>query len=1143
MTYSSRLISVVLALNLTVISAVGLVLARSQSNHLQAAESAVENLSELLVRDIGATYASTDEILQELVDEHALARERREPDPRRIDRHIARQLVRHPDVLGISVVGKDGKPQQRSVRSELIAGIDFSTHGNFIHHRQVGDDALFVSELQTGLSSGQAAISFSRRLVNQHNEFDGMVVAELGLDRFKAQFAHLKIGDKGSIALRDTKLSLILRHPPLQDKSNRSPVISDDFRAALAQNPTMGTYVSGTTSIDGVQRIHSFKQHPVFPVYLNVGVASQQAFSEWYTEVKLIIAGCLVFLLSTGWGTRALLINYRSEQLAKDELSKSEARLIRAELGSRSGNWELHLATKTTIASMGAANIYGLHQREFQLASVQAMVLPSYRPAMDKALRDLIEHDAPYEMEFQIRVEKTGEIKDIFSRAEFDRDKGIVFGLIQDITQRKADELALIQSEESLRLLANNANDVIWTLNTEGRVTYVSPSVTRLRGYTPIELVGRSISEEVGRDSQVLVLSNFNRAVTALRSGEQFDDFQGEIENPCKDGSSVWVEIKVSPMRSATGDFMGFVGVSRDITEKRRSREQLRLASRVIAHAREGIIITDAEGSMIEVNDAFVRITGYERHEVLGQNPRMLKSGRQPPNFYASMWQEITTQGFWSGEVWNRRKNGEVYAALQTIIALNDAKGSVSQYVSLFSDITPMKAHQQQLEHLAQFDPLTDLPNRVLLADRLHQAIAQAARHKQSLAVAYLDLDGFKKINDEKGHDVGDAFLVALSKRMSAALRDADTFARVGGDEFVAVLVDLPTPNDGDPVLMRLLDAAASVIDVNGHRLQVSASIGVTIYPQDAVVADQLVRHADQAMYQAKQAGKNRYHLFDVTQDAALNAQRESLGTIRQALARNEFVLLYQPKVNMRTGAVVGAEALIRWQHSERGLLPPSAFLPVIENDSLGISLGEWVIDTALTQMETWSRQGLHLPVSVNISAHQLQHESFVERLALLLAQHPHTPSKLLELEILETSALTDMAETSAVIESCRKLGVSFALDDFGTGYSSLTYLKHLRVGMLKIDQSFVRDMMDDPEDRAIVDGVIRLSKAFHMNVIAEGVETIAHGAMLLILGCDLAQGYGVARPMPAEDFPTWASTWTPDPLWPSTKFGNLGTC
>lgn len=1137
MAYSSRLIAVVLFLNLAVITSVGLVLTKSRSNHVHTATTAVENLSELLIHDIGATYASTDEVLQELVVEHALGQERRKPDDMVISRHVARQLVRHPNLHGISVVGRDGNARVQSVNTQWTADRSFVSSSNFMHHQRTGDDALFVSEPTRGRISDQTVISLSRQLVNEDGEFDGMVVAELGLETFRSQFARLKIGAKGSISLRDAELRPILRYPSLPELQNgKTPQLSADFKAALAQSPSVGTYVSGATSIDGVRRIHSYKRHPDFPVYLNVGISLEDAFDGWYTELILICAGCLIFMLTTVTGTSALLRNHRREGLAKDELAKSEARLVRAELASKSGNWELHLASQVIIPSNGAAQVYGLKKGDFRLATVQAMVLPAFRPAMDKALKRLIENNEPYAVEFQIKLAATGEVKDIFSKAELDRSSGIIFGLIQDITQRKADQLALTRSEESLRLLANNATDVIWTLSAEGRVTYISPSVTRLRGYTPAEIIGKTFIEDVSPASLNTLLKRFTQAVDALKSGEQVSDYHAELEYPCKDGSTVWVETTASPMRNPEGDFIGFVGVSRNITDKRQDRERLRMAARVIEHAREGIVITDAQGNMIEVNDAFVRITGYERAEVLGKNPRILKSGRQSASFYRSMWQEINGKGHWSGEVWNRRKNGEVYAALQTVIALTDGTGAVSQYVSLFSDITPMKAHQQQLEHLAQFDPLTDLPNRMLLADRLQQAIAQAARHKQSLAVAYLDLDGFKQINDTKGHGIGDAFLVALSRRMSAALREADTFARVGGDEFVAVLVDLPAPNDGDPVLRRLLDAAASEIEVDGHLLQVSASIGVTIYPQDAVVADQLVRHADQAMYQAKQAGKNRYHLFDVRLDAALNAQRESLVNIRKAMARGEFVLYYQPKVNMRTGAVVGAEALIRWKHTERGLLAPSAFLPVIENDPAGIDLGEWVIEAALTQMQTWATQGVHLPVSVNLSAYQLQHANFTERLGELLSRHPQTPPKWLELEILETSALNDLSEIANVIKDCTELGVSFALDDFGTGYSSLTYLKHLRVGMLKIDQSFVRDMMDDPEDRAIVDGVIRLSNAFHLNVIAEGVETASHGAMLLSLGCELAQGYGVARPMPADQIPGWVQFWVPDPLWTSTK-------
>ncbi|MDO8287287.1 MAG: EAL domain-containing protein [Rhodoferax sp.] len=576
------------------------------------------------------------------------------------------------------------------------------------------------------------------------------------------------------------------------------------------------------------------------------------------------------------------------------------------------------------------------------------------------------------------------------------------------------------------------------------------------------------------------------------------------------------------------------------VIETTRSVANLQLAASVFTHAREGIMIADANGNILDVNDTFTLITGYSRSEIIGQNPRILRSGRQDPEFYRLMWKTLAERGHWSGEIWNRRKSGEIYAEALTISAVRDATGGVSNYVALFTDITSIKEHQRQLEHFAHFDALTGLPNRVLLADRLQQAILQSQRRDQSLAVLYLDLDGFKAVNDEQGHGVGDELLIALAQRMKAALRDGDTLARIGGDEFVAVLADLQQARDCEAVINRLLQAAAEPVVLGDTVLQVSASIGVTQYPQDASDADQLMRHADQAMYIAKLGGKNRCHHFDVAQDTAVKTRHEDLEHIRMALDQGEFVLYYQPKVNMKSGDVIGAEALIRWRHPERGLLPPAAFLPVIENHPISVEVGEWVIDTALSQMDTWIAQGLRFPVSVNIGVRQLQQGDFVSRLTTLLLAHPNVPPLSLELEVLETSAMEDIGHVSAVMQACRALGVGFALDDFGTGYSSLTYLKHLPAELLKIDQSFVRDMLDDPDDLAIVESVIGLAAAFRRNVIAEGVETAPHGDLLLTLGCELAQGYGIARPMPGADIPAWVQGWRPHASWTAWRDRSL---
>ncbi|MCX7192341.1 MAG: EAL domain-containing protein [Proteobacteria bacterium] len=685
----------------------------------------------------------------------------------------------------------------------------------------------------------------------------------------------------------------------------------------------------------------------------------------------------------------------------------------------------------------------------------------------------------------------------------------------------RTDELK--ESFDALHSILETTLDGFWRLDDQGALLDVNPAYCLLSGYTRDELLAMRVSDFEVEEHDAETAARIRRIVERGR-----DLF--ETRHRRRDGSIWYVEVSVTYRRIDGGQFFAFL---RDITDRKLAEQALQLAASVFTYAREGIMITDAFGTIIDVNDAFSSITGYSREEVLGQNPRLLKSDHHEKEYYAAMWRDLIEKGHWYGEIWNRRKNGEVYAEMQTISAVRDARSNIIQYVALFSDITAFKEHEKELEHIAHYDALTGLPNRVLLADRLHQGMAQTARRGQQLAVAYLDLDGFKTINDRHGHDAGDQLLMTVAARMKQALREGDTLARLGGDEFVAVLLDLPDIESSVTLITRLLEAAAEPLHIGSLVLQVSASLGVTFYHQsDDVDADQLLRQSDQAMYQAKLAGKNRYHVFDAVQDSSIRSHHESLDEISRALAAEEFVLYYQPKVNMRTGQVIGAEALIRWQHPEKGLLPPAVFLPVIEDHPLAVEIGEWVINTALTQLEVWHDAGLCIPVSVNVGARQLQQNNFVERLGEILAAHPGIEPSCLEMEVLETSALQDLVRVSKVIADCQQIGVLFALDVFGTGYSSLTYLKRLPVAMIKIDQSFVRDMLDDPDDLTILEGVISLSGAFRRQVIAEGVETLAHGEMLLQLGCDLAQGYGIARPMPGAAMPDWAAIWRPEAAW-----------
>ena len=566
--------------------------------------------------------------------------------------------------------------------------------------------------------------------------------------------------------------------------------------------------------------------------------------------------------------------------------------------------------------------------------------------------------------------------------------------------------------------------------------------------------------------------------------------------------------------------------------EREHLLQKIKRAATIFTHSHESIMITDADATIIEVNCSFNQMTGYCSKDVIGENSIMLQSGDEPQEFFTEMWDSLLSKGCWNGEVWYRRKSGDVYPAKTTITAMKNAHGVIDHYVSLSTDTSSMKALQGQLKRLIHFDALTNLPNRILLADRLSQSMEQCEPHNQSLAVAFMDLDGFKEVNDKHGHNVGDELLIAVAKRMKAALCELDTLARIGGDEFIAIMVNLENPEDSAPILERLLEATADPFILGDAVTEVSVSIGVTLYPQDGSGVDQLIRHADQAMHMAKQAGKNRYRLFDTAKNNEIKIQLASIENIITGLSNRECVLYYQPKVNMRSKEVIGAEALIRWQHPIRGLVPPLEFLPIIEGQAVSIEIGEWVILSALTQISQWQSEGINLPISVNISAYQLQQDNFTARLTSLLSFHPEVNPYCLELEILETSALNDIDKVFATMSACNKLGVRFALDDFGTGYSSLTYLRRLPANLIKIDQSFVRDMLEDTEDCAIVEGIIGLAKSFRRDVIAEGVETMDHGRALMQMGCELAQGYGIARPMPAGEVNKWLSSWKADDYW-----------
>ncbi|MFW5815384.1 MAG: EAL domain-containing protein [Wenzhouxiangella sp.] len=565
-------------------------------------------------------------------------------------------------------------------------------------------------------------------------------------------------------------------------------------------------------------------------------------------------------------------------------------------------------------------------------------------------------------------------------------------------------------------------------------------------------------------------------------------------------------------------------------SEKFAERERLDLITRSLG---QGMYALNGQGVITEVNPRACHLLGFDPEELVGQKAHEMFHIHPSDPGDASLPCPIlaaTSRGErFTGEQRFRRRDGRDLDVSLTSMPLSEREGSVT----LFDDISRRKENERKLHNIAHYDALTGLPNRVLLADRLALAMARARRTKTPLVLAFVDLDGFKAVNDTHGHNVGDSLLIVLSRRMQRCLRETDTVARIGGDEFAVVMNDLADLAAYTRLINRLLVALAIPEKIEGHEVRVSASIGVSLYPQpDDIDADQLLRQADQAMYEAKLAGKNRYRLFDVERDGDLRGRHEYAEQIRGGLERDELLLYFQPKVNMASGELMGAEALIRWQHPDKGLLQPSSFLPLISRHSLEVDLGRWVLRRALAQMTIWQRKGLNLPLSVNVTGEYLQQPGFVTELSGLLRRYPEVPPSHLQLEVVESTALEDVAAVSEVIARCMALGVEVALDDFGTGYSSLTFLRRLPVRVLKMDQAFVSNMLHDPDDLAILDGVLNLARAFRMQAVAEGVATVQHGRALRQLGCEVAQGYAIGRPMPAAGMGVWVEQWRLPQAW-----------
>lgn len=585
------------------------------------------------------------------------------------------------------------------------------------------------------------------------------------------------------------------------------------------------------------------------------------------------------------------------------------------------------------------------------------------------------------------------------------------------------------------------------------------------------------------------------------------------------DGSEHIVHERAMVTRDPRGKVLNISGTTQDVTERKQQEEKLRLSARLMDSSQEAMVITDPRGKILDVNPAFSEITGYRREEVIGGNPRLWKSQHHDADFYQSLWAALGADGYWRGEIWNRRKDGDAFPSWQTISAVHDDQGHTTHYVSVFSDISSLVQTREQLAYQAYHDPLTGLPNRLLFNDRLTHALTRAERDGGQVAVLFLDLDRFKHVNDSLGHPAGDALLRAVAQRLSQSGRKEDTVSRIGGDEFIMLMEELRDPQDAAHLADKLLRVLAEPHVIQGHDLYVSSSIGISLYPRDGGSAEVLVRNADTAMYQAKSAGRKTYSFYtqDLTVKATERLQIES--DLRRALEQRELTVYYQPQVDLEKGRFIGAEALVRWNHPVLGFLPPDRFIPVAEDTGLIIELGEQVLREACLQARRWLEAGIELEtVGVNVAGPQLQRSDFVSTVRRVLAE-TGLPAKHLDLEVTETFIMEHADVTFDQLHELRALGVTLSIDDFGTGYSSLAYLKRLPIDRLKLDRAFIKDLPDDEEDAAITRAVVALSGSLGLRLVVEGVETAEQMAFLKNMGCREIQGYYFGRPVPAADF------------------------
>jgi diguanylate cyclase (GGDEF)-like protein/PAS domain S-box-containing protein len=722
-------------------------------------------------------------------------------------------------------------------------------------------------------------------------------------------------------------------------------------------------------------------------------------------------------------------------------------------------------------------------------------------------------------------VKETGEVKNFEARmsrqdgteiwvrysATYYPDKGYLEGVVTDISDEKSANEKLKASEKELTNILSSMQDTYYRTDKNGYIVRASSSVKDLLGYSEQEILGKKMADfyadPVGREQFLESL---------VSTGGKVRNYEAQLKR--EDGTLVWVSTNAQYYFDQQGNVAGVEGTTRDVTDRRLAEARMRMLSSALEQTADSVIVTDCDGVIEYVNPAFFHITGYTKEEAIGRRVSILKSNQHERSFYERLWNTILSGDVFQDVFINCKKDGSLFYEEKTITPIKDEHGNITHYVATGKDISERMQTQERLRYLAHHDVLTALPNRALFTDRLEHALARTKHVNKTVALLFLDLDRFKIINDTLGHDVGDGVLKTLSKRLLSCVRKSDTVARLGGDEFALVLEDVSSPDNVVQIARKIISALSSPFEVDERELFITTSIGISMYPADGKDPQTLLKHADTAMYQAKELGRNTYRFYSSDMSIRVFERLSMETSLRHALERQEFVLYYQPQVNIESGKIQGVEALLRWQHPEMGLVLPGDFVPILEETGLILAVGEWVLKTACAQAKAWHEAGFPgLRMAVNLSSRQFNAPGLIKMLTRILTQTGLNPRDL-ELEITESILVQHSKDTMAIFKTFSDLGVNLAIDDFGTGYSSLSYLKRFSVDTLKIDRTFIADVIHDPEDAAIVEAIIAMARRLGISVIAEGVESEAQVKFLSKQGCNQIQGFLVSQPLPAEE-------------------------